>query len=369
MPSEGWKKLSNEEVRLARRWYDGEKLKPSEIAERLGRSKCSITRLLVQQKPRLKQGAPDKLSLAKVDFLEKRMDEMVVEAKCRYHVTAAKLKHNTRTKASIRTIQRAFRGRNIYFRKLREKSTLTKEDGADRFRFAKKFKSKTKAWWNANIHAFIDGKRFTLYLNGKTRVCAAQHATYGAYRKPGKGLCDGYVKPSKQVKHNSGNGSVLVMAGVCRGRVAMWHYVAGGKWSGKAAADMYNGPLRTALAKTWPARKSWDVLEDNDPTGFKSRRGHAAKAAAGITPFVIPCRSPDLSLCDYALWKEVNRRLRRQEFSWPAGKTESRAAYAIRLKRTALRLPKAFLERSVGDMVRRCNLLHAAKGYHFEEGH
>ena len=110
-------------------------------------------------------------------------------------------------------------------------------------------------------------------------------------------------------------------------------------------------------------------MEDNDPTGFKSNKGKAAKAAARVQPFVIPPRSPDLSLCDYALWQEINRRMRRRESTWPKARKESREAYLLRLKQTALRLPKAFLEKSVKDTRRRCQLLHKAKGHHFEEGH
>ena len=131
---------------------------------------------------------------------------------------------------------------------------------------------------------------------------------------------------------------------------------------------MYVGPLSKALSKAWPAKRSWRVLEDNDPTGFKSNKGKAAKANEGIVPFEIPRRSPDLSLCDYALWPEINRRMRRQEQQWPRAKRETRDEYLRRLRSTALRLPKAFLEKSVGDMRRRCQLLLKAKGYHFEEG-
>ena len=61
--------------------------------------------------------------------------------------------------------------------------------------------------------------------------------------------------------------------------------------------------------------------------------------------------------------------MRQQELTWPKTKSEARRDYLLRLKRTALRLPKAFLEKSAGDMRRRCQLLYKAKGYHFEEGH
>ena len=360
--------MSEEEVRLAKQWYDQEHVAPSEIAARLGRSKTSMTRLLVQQKPRKKQGAPRKLSEAKVDFLVKRLDELVVKADCKYTVTTKLLKHSARVQASERTIRDALHSRDVWFRTLREKPTLTPDDVCERFKFAKKYCSKSKDWWQKNVHSFIDGKHFQVYLNGESRRRAAQHATFGAYRPPGKGLSGGYVKPKKTLKFNPGTPSTLVMAGVGRGRVMMWHSVPNGRWNGGAAAKMYSGPLRKALSKAWPLKRKWSVLEDNDPTGFKSNKGKEAKAGAGIEPFVIPKRSPDLSLCDYALWPEINRRMRRQELKWGNGKRESREEYLKRLKTTAMRLPKVFVEKAIGDMKRRCELLREVKGLHFEEG-
>ena len=131
---------------------------------------------------------------------------------------------------------------------------------------------------------------------------------------------------------------------------------------------MYTGPLKAALAKAWGKKRMFHVLEDNDPTGFKSRKGIRAKAEAGIKPFVIPKRSPDLSVCDYAIWKEINRRMRKQELTWRATRRESRPDYLARLWRTALRLPEDFINKSIGDMRRRCQRLHAAAGGLFEEG-
>ena len=145
MPRAGWKKLSAEEIRLARLWYIEDRLKPSEIAARLKRDKSAITRLLVKQAPRSQQGAPPKLTSAQVDFLVKRLDEMIVKADCKYAVTVVMLKRSTRVKASTRTILRALHKRNIYFRKLREKPTLTDDDVVARFAFAKKHRGQTKA--------------------------------------------------------------------------------------------------------------------------------------------------------------------------------------------------------------------------------
>ena len=53
-----YKKLSDEEVRLARLWYKEDGMSPAEIAELLRRDKSTMTRLLVMEKERKPQGRP-----------------------------------------------------------------------------------------------------------------------------------------------------------------------------------------------------------------------------------------------------------------------------------------------------------------------
>ena len=84
--------------------------------------------------------------------------------------------------------------------------------------------------------------------------------------------------------------------------------------------------------------------------------------------FAIPKRSPDLSVMDYAIWKAVSRRLRRQERTFPANEVETKEKFMERLKKTARRLPSALVTLSIADLRRRCQRLHAARGGHFEEG-
>lgn len=91
--------------------------------------------------------------------------------------------------ASPEVILEAWHARNIYFRKLREKLVLTAEDVKAWRAFAATCRRKSKAWWLKNVHAFIDCKRFQVYLNASERPRAAQHATYGAYKSPG-GVCE-----------------------------------------------------------------------------------------------------------------------------------------------------------------------------------
>ena len=54
---------------------------------------------------------------------------------------------------------------------------------------------------------------------------------------------------------------------------------------------MYKGPMAAALRAAKPRLRTYTVLEDNDPTGFKSTQGEAAKRKVHIKPFCIPKRS------------------------------------------------------------------------------
>ena len=105
-------KLTDTEVMLAKKWYiDGETT--AEIAERLGRSQSTITRLLVKRVARKKQGRKAALNTTAVDKLEAKLVAMVKRADGRYEVTVAALKRASRAKASERTILDALHKRGF----------------------------------------------------------------------------------------------------------------------------------------------------------------------------------------------------------------------------------------------------------------
>ena len=70
---------------------------------------------------------------------------------------------------------------------------------------------------------------------------------------------------------------------------------------------------------------------------------------------------------DYSAWSEVERRLRAQEKKFPATKHETRAEFARRLDRASRNIPKAFIDKCISDLPRRCEHLCQAKGGFFEE--
>ena len=67
--------------------------------------------------------------------------------------------------------------------------------------------------------------------------------------------------------------STTVVAGITNNRVKLWHYLPTKKWNGQVAADTYKGPIAKALKKNRGAKRKYVVLQDNDPTGHKSREG------------------------------------------------------------------------------------------------
>ena len=122
------------------------------------------------------------------------------------------------------------------------------------------------------------------------------------------------------------------------------------------------------MKKAYPDHKGkWTIIEDNDPSGYKCAKGCAAKKEANIVTDDLPKRSPDLNVLDYSLWNEVNKRMRLQERAFRKTKKETTAEFKARLRKTALGVPTAVVEKAVGSMARRCKAIFDAKGDLFNE--
>ena len=108
------------------------------------------------------------------------------------------------------------------------------------------------------------------------------------------------------------------------------------------------------------SKRRYTILEDNDPTGWKSTAARAAKASLKITPLEIPAYSPDMNPCDFALWDEVERRMAEQQT--PDGETPD--GFKARLRRTAKGIPKATVLKMVLAMKRRTQSIYENQGGH-----
>ena len=137
----------------------------------------------------------------------------------------------------------------------------------------------------------------------------------------------------------------------------MWQELAR-KWNSKAAEELYRGPIINALKKELGAKRRYVLLEDNDPTGYKSTRGKEAKADLHIEPLRFPQYSPDLNPLDFYVWSEVEDRV----LAKPADKLESGTAYKARLRRVAKALPASKIEGAMASIPKRAKAIVEAKG-------
>ena len=348
--------MSADEKRLAREMHFGRNISRAEIAKTLNRNLSSVCRLLAQEHAPAPIGRPPALKDDQIDKLCKLLEKMVDEAEAEYEVSLAMLMKRARLKVSSRVVANALHARGYRFRDLRHKPILTPADIKERFQFAKKYKACSPQWWQKTVHIHLDNHMFKAASTGAGRKLLAKRGVRGVYRKIGKSLRAGHVKPNPKMSLNTGVKGFLKTGGVGGGQVLVWNTIEG-RWGGDAAAQLYAQIVTPALKARYPGQKRYCILEDNDPTGNRSKKGIDAKRSNKLEVLRIPKRSPELNVLDYAIWSEVERRMRSTERKWPIGKEESRVAYGKRLDRTARRLPAAFINKSIGWFGYGCHRL------------
>ena len=359
---------SQKEGELLKRWHTEGKT-VQEIADLLQRDETTIRRQMKLSRARggrRRVGRPRLLTPKQEKKIVRTADRMIEQADGEWQVTADMVKQALKLKCCTRVFLEAFHKRNIYFHSMRQKPLLTKADVERRSSFAEEYYRKPVSFWTDKVHAFVDNKFFPTYLNANARAFARKLRPRGTFRAPGQGLGRGHVKPRKDLKQNFGP-SVNVAVAISAEKVLMCHVVTG-KWNTRAAADMYANSLAPALQNEHPGKRSFLLLEDNDPTGYKSNLAKDVKKALGVNILEIPKCSPDLNPLDYAFWSEVNNRLRKQEAKFTDRYTETRCMFVRRLRRTIMRIRPDTLRPMVGHMKRRCTLLRESSGRYFEEG-
>jgi hypothetical protein len=360
-------RMTLDEKSLVRRMHFDQKVTPVKIAEIVGRSLSAVCRLLSQKKAPKPVGRPKILSAAKVDSIVTKLEEMVDAADGTHEVTMSMLMRRGRLKVCSKVVANALHDRGYWFRDMRHKPILTPDDVKERFAWAKKYRKKTAAWWMKTVHIHLDNHAFKVATTSAGRKLLAKRAVRGVYRQKGKSLRSGHVKPNPKLRLSLGTKPILKGGGVGSGKVLVWQTIEGA-WSGQQAADFYSNVVAPALKKQHPGKKNFCILEDNDPTGNTSKKGKEAKQQAKLSVLHLPKRSPDLNVLDFAVWAEVERRMRLQERSWPTTKRETKTQFGARLNRVAKNLPEAFINKAIADLKNRCRRLYQAKGGLIEEG-
>ena len=177
-------------------------------------------------------------------------------------------------------------------------------------------------------------------------------------RTPSEGLKRGFTKPKGDKHKTNTSGSAHLCAAIIKGRVRVWHYLPQ-QWNGQIAEDLYHKVLAPALRKAHGNKRPYTTLEDNDPTGYKSNKAIAAKEELKINPIDFPCYSPDLNPLDFALWSEVEARMKKKDV-----KGETKVQYLARLKRTALSIPERVVRKMLGAMPARAQSIYDHDGGH-----
>ena len=342
-------------------WKKAGKTK-SEIMQLTGRSKNAVN-LQLQRAPK-KVGRKKIITKQIFRRLKGCLNQLLRKAKAKKEVTMDMVASKLKVKACSRTVLDEFHKAGVFFRPLRKKPILTTKDIKIRRKFSEEFKARRPTVWKKKPNAIIDNKLYPLYRNAAGRGEGARRQVRGAYRARGEGPKPWMVKADPAMKFPVKG--VQVTAAVINGKIRVWRYVDG-RWNAKEAVKMYTGDLLKALKRNFPHQKTFSVLEDNDPAGYKSKAALAAKSSVGIKTLNLPPRSPDLNVLDYSLWHTVNVAMRKQEAAMGAKRRESAAEYKARLRRVAMSLPQKTVTKAVQDMHRRVNLLHAAKGNLFTE--
>ena len=199
----------------------------------------------------------------------KTITSMTAAADAKCQVTLSMVLKACKLTVSERVASDALHERGLYFRPLREKPVRTEDDEKDRLAFGSKYSKEPAEFWEKNVDGYLDNKSFEWLPTHAARTHAVKRAAKGTYRKKGEGLAKGHVKPSKTLKEKFGK-RLQVSVAISSKKVLMCHVVEGA-WNKEAACDMYSNSLAPALREAYPKKKAFTVLEDNDPTGYRSK--------------------------------------------------------------------------------------------------
>ena len=258
------------------------------------------------------------------------------------------------------TLKRAFRreGLPVQARSPRLKPGRSPAQAAARVVYCEKWSRKSPSFFQERVDMIIDNKQFDVPTTERARRYLAAQRVRFHLRTPSEGVLPEMTKPGRK-KNKMNTGAIAkVCAGVSNGRIVMWEYLPK-RWTGEEAAKLYKGPILKILKKQRGVKAKYLVFEDNDPTGYKSAKGMAAKAESGIEAIPMPVFSPDLNPLDFCLWEEVSRRM----VAGAPTRVESVQEYKKRLRLTALRVPAPLVTKAVGAMPGRMRAVVDAKGY------
>jgi hypothetical protein len=249
-------------------------------------------------------------------------------------------------------------GIQVAARKPREKPMRKPEHEHNRLEICTKWAKLPATYFADKIDLIMDNKKWDLPMTKIGKRFNKMKKVRFHLRTKEEGLRPGFTKPKGNKQRVNTGGKVDVCAGIIGGKIKLWHYLPKQNWCGKVAEATYRGPIAAALKKHVGEGRRYTIMEDNDPTGYKSKLALKAKADLKVRAVEFPAYSPDLNPLDFYVWAEVERRMGKQK----EPKNESQAQYKARLRRTAMALPAAVVRKAVMSIKKRAKAVVEAKG-------
>ena len=303
------------------------------------------------------RGRKQKLSAVQAKRLMAKRKQLVKKANGERYISVDEMTRSARIpKVHSTTAGRYLKKLGVSWRRMREKPPRTEAHEEDRKTVCQAWRSKPATFWTEHVDLIIDAKKFGLPGSAKAAARLRQQKVRGVMRTRQEGLDKGFTRPSLTKHKFNPGGHVHILAGICGGRIVLWEEIQG-RWCGDRAAEMYAGPIKAALERWRPGKRSWLIMEDNDPAGFKSSKGKQAKGSNRMKSLDQPPYSPDLNPLDFSLWAAIEKKALATRVT-----DESATAYKSRLRRTALRMPERIVARAVENIKKRSQAIFDADG-------
>lgn len=266
------------------------------------------------------------------------------------HARVAKVHPSTAARSMSRE------GIPVAWRAPRERPQREPHHERERMDICRRWRFLPENYFTDRVDMIIDNKKFSIPTYARAVKHLRMTRVRGHLRTRSEGVKKAFTKPNQKRQKVFPGASINVCAAIIGGKVRVWHYLPR-SWNGQAATDLYANVLIKALVQHRGRKPKYTVLEDNDPTGYKSNKAKAAKDRLGIEAVAFPRHSPDLNPLDFHVWHAVEQKALRSL----RGPTTVKA-YKDKLRRIALALPEADVRKAVLAMRSRARAVFAAKG-------
>ena len=217
-------------------------------------------------------------------------------------------------------------------------------------------------FFSENVDLIIDNKKFEVPTTEAACSWRAKAKVRHQIRTRSEGLQPQYTKPNSKRNRKNLGGVLNVCAGVSKDRIVLWKYLDG-TWNADAAVKIYSDDIKNVFRRRCPDKISPTIVEDNDPTGYKSSKAIAVKKDLKYKIMSLPPSSPDLNPLDFCIWADIERRMKK---GGPKRGAEAFAKYKERLRKTAMSTSPAMITKALASMPKRILAVYNEQGNHIE---